>query len=91
MTTAELGCDIDNIQILESGVRPALRERKIQRSLYLTAQLTVFVFAQDKWLPCADRAKASPQGKKRAWGASPAGRASRARRRTGSFESSGLQ
>jgi hypothetical protein len=48
MTTAELGCDINNIQILENGVRPALRERKIQRSLYLTAQLTVFVFAQDK-------------------------------------------
>jgi len=61
MPTAELGCDINNIQLFEGGVRPTLRQRKIQCSLYLPAQLTSFVFTQGKRLPCAEaRPKSAP-------------------------------
>lgn len=52
MPTTELGCDINNIQLIQTGNRRALREREIQGPLYLAAQLACFMFTQGKRLRC---------------------------------------
>jgi hypothetical protein len=82
MPTPKLGCDINNIQLIQTDDRPALREREIQGSLYLTAQLASFMFTQCKRLPQrnatrASRSRPGSQGARGRW--------------AGSFESSVLQ